>query len=199
MAEIKIEQKKRLWPWLLFILVGLSLLFYFLANRDKNNPESEMVSEPLSNINENDLIAVNENNATVVAYVNFVDNSRNEMSLDHAYTNEALLKLTQATGALAEEVGYEVKADLEKVNGYASLIVKDPFETTHADNIRKAAEVLTSTIQNIQKAKFPTLVNEVADLQSATEAIKPEILTLDQKDAVKNYFGKAADLLQKMN
>jgi hypothetical protein len=77
------------------------------------------------------------------------------MSLDHAYTNEALLKLIEATNAMANEVGYEVQADLEKAKEYAEMITKDPFETTHADNIRKAADILTNVLQNIQKAKYP--------------------------------------------
>jgi hypothetical protein len=199
MAEIKIEQKKRIWPWLLFGLIALSLLFYFVAKRDNNKTEDIAEAQYIEKANENDIIAIEENNAIVAAYIDFVENSKDKMSLDHAYTNEALLKLTQATAAMADEAGYDVKADLEKVDGYAKLIVVDPFETTHADNIRKASEVLTDVLQNIQKAKYPTLIAEVDDLQNATEAIKPAILTLDQKDAVKNYFAKAADLLQKMN
>jgi hypothetical protein len=121
------------------------------------------------------------------------------MSLDHAYTNEALLKLVEATNAIANEVEYDVQADLEKVKEYAKMISSDPFETTHADNIRKADDILTQVLQNIQKAKYPGLADEVSVLKNASESIKLGILTLDQKDAVKNYFAKAADLLQKMN
>jgi hypothetical protein len=36
------------------------------------------------------------------------------MSLDHAYTNEALSKLIEATNAIANEVGYDVQADIAK-------------------------------------------------------------------------------------
>jgi hypothetical protein len=54
-------------------------------------------------------------------------------------------------------------------------------------------------LQNIQKAKYPGLADEVEELKSASESINPEVLTLEQKDAVKNYFAKASDLLQKMN
>jgi hypothetical protein len=43
------------------------------------------------------------------------------------------------------------------------------------------------------------LVDEVTALKSATESIKLGVLALEQKDAVKNYFAKASDLLQKMN
>jgi hypothetical protein len=200
MAEIKIEQKKQIWPWFLVGLVIVALLLYFLVFRD-NGENTEAVTEvdSISNTNESDLLGVKENNGTVTAYVNFVENSKENMSLDHEYTNEALLKLIEATDAIANEVGYDVQADIEKAKEYAKMISSDPFETTHADNIRNADDILTKVLQNIQKAKYPGLADEVTALKSATESIKMGVLTLEQKDAVKNYFAKASDLLQKMN
>lgn len=196
MAEIKIEQKKPIWPWLLVGLVIVALLVYFLVFRDKGE---NIEGDSITYTNESDLLGVKENNGTVAAYVDFVENSKEKMSLDHDYTNDALLKLIEATDAIAIEVGYDVQADLEKVREYANRITKDPFETTHADNIREADEILTNVLQNLQKAKYPSLADEVSALKSALESIKPGVLTLEQKDAVKNYFAKAADLLQKMN
>jgi hypothetical protein len=200
MAEIKIEQKKQVWPWLLVGLVIVALLVYFLVFRD-NDENTEAVTEAdyITNTNESDLLGVKENNGTVVAYVSFVENNEEKMGLDHEYTNEAFVKLIEATNAMANEVGYDVQADIEKAREYAKMIEQDSFETTHADNIRKADDLLTNILQNIQKEKYPGLADEVTALQSASAAIKPGVLTLDQKDAVKNYFAKASDLLQKMN
>jgi hypothetical protein len=178
----------------------LAILIYFLVFRDsKNKQESAPEAVYNSNTYAPDLIGIYENNSTVVAYIDFVENTKKEMSLNHAYTNEALLMLSAAVEAMASEVGYEVQADMEKVKEYAEMITVNPFETTHADNIRKADDVLTQVLENIQKAKYPGLANEVLELKIASKAIKPGILTLDQKDAVKNYFAKASDLLQKMN
>ncbi|PKP32220.1 MAG: hypothetical protein CVT99_05615 [Bacteroidetes bacterium HGW-Bacteroidetes-16] len=200
MAEIKIEQKKQIWPWLLVGLVIAALLVYFLVFRDPGKiTEAVAEADDITNTNEPDLIGVNENNATIAAYVNFIDNNKEKMGLDHEYTNEALLKLIEATNAMADEVGYEVRADLDKAKEYAKMITEDPFETTHADNIRKADDIITNVLQNIQKAKYPGLANEVETLRSASESIKPGVLALEQKDAVKNYFAKASDLLKKMN
>jgi hypothetical protein len=200
MAEIKIEQKKPIWLWLLvgFFIVALLVNFFVFRDDDEN---TEAVTEPnsITNTNESDLLGIKENNGTVEAYVNFVENNNEKMSLDHEYTNEALLKLIEATDAMANEVGYNVQADIEKAREYAKMIVQDSFEITHADNIRNADSILTNILQNIQKAKYPGLANEVTALKSASEAIKPGILTLEQKEAVNNYFAEASDLLQKMN
>jgi hypothetical protein len=200
MAEIKIEQKKTIWPWIIAGLVIAALLIYFLVFRD-NSKNTEAVTEAdyITNTNEPDPSGVRENNGAVAAYVNFVESNKGKMSLDHAYTNEALLKLIEATNAKANEVGYEVRADLGKARGYAKMITNDSHATTHANSIRKAVDILTNVLQNIQKAEYPGLANEVKELKSASESIKPEVLTLDQKDAVKNYFSQASDLLQKMN
>ena len=200
MAEIKIEKKKLAWPWLLAVLVIALLLVGFLVFRDLFvNPEVVTEEDSITNTNETHYLETNENNDTVATYINFVENSKEKMSLDHAYTNEALLKLIEATNAMANEVGYDIQADLEKVREYANMISKDPFETTHADNIRKAADILTNVLQNIQKEKYPGLVDNISAVKSASTSIKPGILTLNQKDEVKNYFAKTAELLQKMN
>ncbi|WP_286817610.1 hypothetical protein [Desulfobacter sp. UBA2225] len=212
MTEIKKKKKKLVWPWVLLGLGVIAVLIYFLAFHDYNGEtnevpkiseligteETDLVSEPVST-EETDLINVKENNSTVAAYINFVETSKNKMSLEHEYTNEALSKLVEATNAMAGEVGYEVRADIEKVKEYAEMIEKDPFATTHADSIKKADDILTNVLQNIQKAKYPGLTNEVAELKIASESIKPGVLTLDQKDGVKTFFSKAADLLHKMN
>ncbi len=198
MAEIKIEQKKQVWPWLLAGLVIAGLLFYFLEFRDNGN-NIEVLSEADSGTNSHNLLGVKENNSTVAAFVSLVENDSNKMSLDHAYTNEALLKLIAATNAMAKEIGYDIGVDIEKVKEYAKMISKDPFETTHADNIRKADDIITKVLQNMQLDKYPWLTDEIEELKIASSSINPEILTLDQKDAVKNYFAKAADILQKMN
>ncbi|MDQ7818873.1 MAG: hypothetical protein RDU14_17730 [Melioribacteraceae bacterium] len=192
MAEIKIEKKKTAWLWVTLGLILIAAFIYFMYFND-GIKETEKVPETT------DLIGVNENNNIVKAFVDFIETDSMKMSLDHAFTNEALLKLTDATNAMADEVGYEVKADMDKVKEYAEVITKDPFDTSHADDIRRATDILTTVLQNIQKAKYPGLTNEAAELRNASSAINPDVLTLDQKDAVKSFFRNAADLLKKMN
>lgn len=200
MAEIKIEQKKQVWPWLLAGLVVAALVIYFMMDNDNvNTTEAATEENYISDENNSNLLDVKENNSTVAAFISFVENDNNRMGLDHAYTNEALSKLTAATKAMAGEIGYEIQADLEKVEESAILITNEPFETSHAKNIRNATDRSTTSLQNMQSAKYPTLKNEAKQLKSASESINPDVLTLEQKDAVKNYFAKAADLLKKMN
>jgi hypothetical protein len=200
MAEIKIEQKKQVWPWLLAGLVVAALVIYFVMdNDDANTTEADTEENYVSETNESNLVDVKENNNTVAAFISFVENDTNRVSLDNAYANEALLKLTAATHAMAKEIGYDARADLDKVNESTLLVANEPFESSKAKNFRNATDVSTTSLQNMQLAKYPTLADEVDDLKSASSAIDPSAITSEQKDAVKNYFAKAADLLKKMN
>jgi hypothetical protein len=190
MTEIKIEKKKTIWPWLLLLgIIAVVWLYFFRYDK----------RETMETADNKALIDVHENNSTVAAYVIFINSDTNKMSLDHAYSSEALTKLTDAVDAMATEAGYDVKVDIAKAKQDADDITKDPLATTHADKISSAADVLSTALQNMQQAKYPELSAEAADVKTAAEAIKPEVLTLDQRDAVKSFFRKAADLLNKMN
>lgn len=192
MAEIKIEKKKSVWLLVLLIFGVTAVLLYLLSLND-GSQKMEKIPETT------DLLSAHENLATVIAFVVFVESDSNKMTFDHAYTNEALLKLVEATNAIADEVGYDIKADIDQVKEYAEIITVEPYETTHANNIRKAADILTNILQNIQQAKYPGLSNEVVQLRNASSLINPDVLTLNQKNAVKSFFSSAADLLKKMN
>ena len=202
MAEIKIVQKKQVGLWLLAGIALAILLYYFLVFRDNTtNSTTELVTETksVSGTNENNLLGVKENNSTVAAFVSFVENNSSRVNFDYAYTNEALLKLTSATDAMADEIGYDIQADLDEVKESIGLVANEPFETSNAKNIRNATDNSTTALQNMQLAKYPWLTDEVEELKSASVSINPESLLTGQKDAVYNYFAKAADLLQKMN
>lgn len=200
MAEIKIEKKKQIWPWILTGLVVAALVVYFVGFRDNNENKAVVAdADNTTETNDSDLIAVNENNSTVAEYVNFIRNSNENMTLDHEFTNEALLKLNDATSAMADEVNYDINADMDKVRNLANEITEDPYETSHADKIKKSSEIITNVLQNIQNAHYPSLANDVSDLKSASQSIKTDVLTLDQKSEVKAFLNKAADVLEKMN
>lgn len=191
MTEIKIEKKQPVWPWILLVLGLLFAAWFFFFRNDK--------VDPMGTSDKTALLDVHENNSVVANYVMFINADTNTMSLDHAFTSKALTDLTDAVEAMATAVDYDVKVDIAKAKQFAQEITQDPLSTTHADKIRSAAEVLSTALQNMQMAKYPALNAEAAAVKSAASAINAETLTLDQRDAVKSFFRKAADLLNKMN
>ncbi len=192
MAEIKIEKKPPVWPWILAALALVALLLYFFVwNRDD--------TDTMATTDEMDMAGPAASTGAVAEYIDYVNNDADKMGLDHDYANAALEKLTRAVEAKAADTGYDVKADLDEVQQYADNITKDEFATTHANSIRKADETLARALQNMQMAKYPALSAEAEAVTNAANQINPDVLTLDQKGAVKGFFSRAADLLQKMN
>jgi hypothetical protein len=197
MTEIKIEKKKLKWPWVLLIVIILAALAYYLLFAGNKEEIAEAIEAP-EFTEVVDQIGIKEDNVIVAAYVTFIDADK-KMNLDHKYTNEALLKLTDATQAIAGELDYRIQGDLERVKEIAAFIKVNKLDTLHADSIRVATDIITGELRNIQLAKYPGLKNDITELSAASIAINPTVLTLDQKVEVKAFFRKAADLLLKMN
>jgi cbb3-type cytochrome oxidase subunit 3 len=199
MTEIKIEKKKRKRPWILLLIITLIFIAYYLLLTGNKEEIAEAIK--VSNIEEaevNEPISIKEDNVIVAAYVAFIDAGK-EMDLEHAYTHEALLRLADATQAIAGAVDYVLQVDLGQVREIAAFIQVDKFDTMHADSIRVATDIITTELSNIQVTKYPGLKSDIVELSAASAAINPTIHTLDQKDAVKLFFREAAELLVKMN
>ncbi len=195
MAEIKIEKKKPIWPWVLIGLVILALILYFFVFKDKMN--SQLVNDSADTT----AMAMDHQttNDAVTAYINFVKGDTDSMSLDHEYSHEALTKLANATEAMASKTGVDVSADLNEAKQLSQQITENPAATTHADDIRKANTIIARALSTIQQAKFPDLGAESENLMNDAKAVDENDLTLDQKSTVKAFYDTAADLLQKMN
>jgi hypothetical protein len=192
MTEIKIQKKKSILPYVIIGIIVLGVIAYFLYTSSYETTGGKPLSK-------NDLTSVRENNAQVNAYLSLTLSGNPEMALDHAYMNEALTKLADATEAMANEVGFDIKADIDKVKVLAEKITKDPYAVTHSSDIRKAGDIISESLNSMQKAYFPGLKNEAAEVQRTVANINPQILTLDQKDYINTFLRSAADLLQKMN
>lgn len=200
MTEIKIEKKSPIWPWILLCLIIVAVLIYVFAfndddetdNRRDNRTEQKM--EETQNTSQ-----AASNNSAVTAYVHFIQKDNDSMGLDHEFTNEALSKLTEATTALANEIDYNIRRDIEELKTHTDQVNTDPFETTHANSIRKSADILSDVLKNIQQEAYSDLGSEADKVKNAAKAIKPETQTLNQKEDVKNFFNESANLLEKMN
>ncbi|MDQ6890961.1 MAG: hypothetical protein M3Z56_11870 [Bacteroidota bacterium] len=198
MAEIKIKKKKTIWPWIIAGLLILAAIIYFLFFR---NDHDDVVADTTTTAaaDTTGMASTNQNNSAVTDYVAFINSDTATMGLDHVYTHTALVKLANATKAMADKAGYDVQADIDKAKGYTDKITDDPTATTHADNIKNAAGILSTALQNLQQAKYPQLSSEAQKVKEASADISMADVTLDQKHTVKTFFSDAADLLKKMN
>lgn len=201
MAEIKIEKKNApMWPWILVALAFIIILIYLFYPREERFDRDEMTSITSGeSYAKSDTLEVTGNATAVLAFVNYIHDDQDKMNLDREFTNEAMVRLTNATNAMADEINFDIKKDMVELKSQMDKISTDPFETTNANSIRSAAGILAGTLQNIQRNAFSGLAQEADVLKNSAENIQPNMMPLDQKEAIKNYFIQASELLEKMN
>ena len=202
MAEIDIEKKKPIWPWIILVLVILALLYFLVFDNDEEVVEDENNIEEFGEdpaLEENAQTTTWEDETGEVAgYLAHVgDESR--MGIDHEYTNAALLELIDAVKAKAEEMNFDISADMQEVKQHAQKIEEDPMAVTHANTIKEAGKQLADILENMQEEEFPALSNEVQEVKTAASNIDGSVQTLDQKDQINKFFNEAGDVLKKMS
>ena len=211
MAEIKIEKKKPIWPWILVILLILAAIYFFWYYNDNEfeNNDAVLDNDTISQIDETAVYGTNTTAAysgiygdtvtepALVDYFTYIDND--EMGRDHSYTNGALMHLINATEAEADELGVDITANLDLARKNATTISNDPDSLEHGAKIKEAATEISNALTTIQTQKFPALSEEAAKVNESAADIDPQTETLAQKETTKSFFENAARLLQKMN
>jgi hypothetical protein len=192
MAEIKIEKKTPIWPWLLVGLLLLALILYFAMRDDRE--DGYVAGDRDRDTTEQ---RVENREGAVSEYVHFVESD--SMGDDHQYTREAFSRLVRAVRAKADEVNHDISADLAQAEENVNRITNDPNSTTHANSIKNASEKLTQAMGNLQQAKFDGLNNEMQRVREASNSINPQTLALNQRNEIKSFLSNSADLLKKMN
>jgi len=217
MAEIKIEKKQPVWPWILLGLIILGVILYFLLSDndrvddmdDNNNTEEVDTTYQTTGTNDrntatwpdddtNRIPTATANNESINTYLAHVGNT-SRMGVEHEYTNNALLHLINAVDYKAQEQNVNIQTDLTAIRNDARTITQNPQATNHANHIKNAATKLATAMEKIQKEKFPNLTQDVAEVKTAAQEIDTSAQTLDQKDKINAFFNEAADALRKMS
>lgn len=197
MAEIKIKKKAPIWPWIVGALV-VALLVYLLVFNDKDDDVDDMVV-----VGETEQVVVPDTvdntspdvRTSEIDEYNMYVTDQNNMDMSHEYSSNALTKLIAATKATANNLGVDVNADLSEAEKKANEITDNPESLKHANMIKDAAQKITNALKTIQTEKFPDLDSQYKEVETAVSNIDAKKTTLDQKDAIKGFFGKASNLL----
>jgi hypothetical protein len=200
MAEIKIEKKQPVWPWIFGLLVVAALIYLLFFNDstaviDNNNTTNDTIVDRNELQDNTDL---DENFSDVAAFVTFIKNDDGKMTLDHDYSHSTLTKLIDATEEVALLNDFDAKVDFDKARQLADEITTNPEVGNHADFIKEATSRISTVLQNLQAANFPDLKAEADQAKMTSDAINVQELALNQKESIKGFYDAAADLLEKM-
>lgn len=209
MAEIKVEKKKPIWPWIIVGLIILVILYFlFFTGDDDAATDDTFENEQIQDTTYQETQRVGTTTweqqrdtmgqGSIDRYISHVgDQSR--MGVDHEYTNNALIHLMNAVQAKANELDVNIDADMEQIRQEAQEITRNPQSTNHANKIKSAGSRITDVLENLQKEEFPDLSNDVQEVRTAVEEIDPSVQTLQQRDKINRFFNEAAEVLRNMN
>jgi hypothetical protein len=214
MAEIKIEKKKPIWPWIIVGLIILGIILYFLlaGNNDDMDDMDDMDDNRTEQVRDTTYTDAQRrgtgtwdetsrdtlNDDGVSAYLAHVGD-RERMGVDHEYTNNALIHLIDAVEAKAAEVNMDIDKDLQEMREDAEEITRNPQATNHADKIKETGEKIADVLERIQEENYPNLSGEVDDVRTALQEIDSSTLTLEQKEEINSFFNEAANVLRSMS
>jgi hypothetical protein len=139
MTEIRNEKQKPAWPWILGLIVFGGIIYFFFF-RDNGNMTAGT---------DGGLLPGKE----VRGYLQLVENDTDTMGLSPDYTNEAIIRLTEASRAAALQNDVDVNEDLTSAQNYPGNFTQETFNTSRADTIRVVTGHLATALIKIQEAK----------------------------------------------
>ena len=215
MAEIKIEKKKPIWPWILVVLIILAVIaFFWFNNNQKLNGEDLLVIDN-DTIIQSDNHRINNNididsitlytgmygtvrkEQSIADYLRFVDNNDRTATNDQYYRT-AFFKLITVVKRESEINNVDVESNIAAAMKDAEKLTNDPEITKTADNIREAAQEVSKALKTIQQKSFNTLSSEADAVSTAANNIQSKGETAQQQTNIDVFFDKAAVMLQKM-
>ncbi|MGB3466666.1 MAG: hypothetical protein WBA74_15400 [Cyclobacteriaceae bacterium] len=201
MAEIKIEKKKPVWPWILLALLIVAAVAYFVLddddaeNRVTDIEDTEQVEKVSADISDRKTMAYESSNE----FSQYVANEDGKMGLDHVYTHKAFEKLIDAIKEVADNNDYDITVDLQKATDLSDQIKKDPMSLKHANMIKSGFMITSKALENIKNAKYSDAEMSIDELKTIASQLNVDEPTLDQKTVVKSYFDTSAEVIKEMN
>lgn len=215
MAEIKIEKKKPVWPWVLVVIIILAAIYFFWYYNDRNFDSNNdlfqrdtisQLEEPHQNENElrdtktlyTGSYGTVRKEEALADYFIFVDNLDNK-SADKGYYQTAFFKLITATKRQSEIEMVDVSNNILEAMKSAENLTNDPTKTAIADNAKKAADEVSKALKTIQEKEFDNLSDEMKEVENAVTGIDGGQTLDKQANNIDTFLDKTARLLQKMN
>lgn len=205
MAEIKIEKKRPVWPWIILIVVLVAVALFFILRTDTEQ-SSQVEDEDMENFEE--MSSGNNNSETTMQWEDEEDSLSSQynragrkttpeetrLGSDAVYTSTAFMELINSLRTKAAEQKIPLQAEFQQLQQQAEKI-NSGYEATSA---RELANKIADIIQNIQQQKYPQLEKQVQEVKSAAGDIGSAD-TFEENENLHEFFSKAKAALQQMN
>lgn len=212
MAEIKIEKKRPIWPWVLVTLLVLALVIYFVyenrEDEDYNDDfNDDVTTEQIDSINSDMDNAYDSNQDYSSTFDEFsaFENSISDstrIAVDSSYTKKAFSNLAKAVVNRAEEDSLQDSEALTDLRAYTTLnttISSTPNASGESKNFKTASDKVAKVLEAIQAKNYPELQSHISDLNQITSKIDGSVSMEKQQAALYAFFSKSKEVLEAMN
>ncbi|MDW5290316.1 hypothetical protein [Formosa sp. PL04] len=211
MAEIKIEKKRPIWPWIigLLVVIGIILFLFYAMSKDDNYPNDTITNEysrtDTINANRSAIYNTTPTNDTVEHYassatylVKLQETLKDSATIgtDAAQTTQALKNLAYATAAKAEESNVYDTAALKNLE---SQLEQHTMTSDTPLDLKTMSADITAVIADIQTSRAPNLNTEVSTLKQTSEKLSASTAWAKQQNTIQDYLKQAHNILVNIN
>ena len=212
MAEIKIEKKKPVWPWVLLIVILLAIAAFIIyqnqASDDFNEDFDDEYSDAEIENNEDDTVyqdnaiydTIRNDEYGTAAMTALMESMRDStrFGTDSTYTKNALKSLAQLTVSKAEAYNLESSAALTNLQQYAESNVSSESRMDKNNQLqtqlKKVTDEVVQVIQQLQP-KTNIAAETVNSLKSTANKISATTALSKQQATLQTFFRQAHDIL----
>ena len=204
MAEIEIERRaNRTWLWVLLALLALALVWWFAVQRhdEPSVVGTNAVAPTVASTGE--AVPNGMTDAGVERFLAHVEQGpmTGDADLSHEYVAEGVRRLATAVSDLAVRDtlgGTALGRQTAALNTLAAQLQDEPRSTAHGDLARAALLSGADLLGEIQRGRFPAAADDVAAARRAAESVLRERPMLEQRQAVREFFTRAANAVRAM-
>lgn len=213
MAEIKIEKKRPVWPWIIVILIILALVIYFVYANRENEDYNDDFNDDVTTEQIDDSINGDMDNAydpqqnyrssfdEFSAFEESISDST-RIAVDSSYTKKAFSNLARVVVGKADESSLQDSEALNDLRAYTTL--STPISSTLkgagvSKNFKIVRDNVVKVLEAIQAKTYPELQSQITDLKQVAAKIDGSISMDKQQAHMHSFFRKSSDVLKAMN
>lgn len=219
MAEIKIEKKKPIWPWILLALVILGIIAYVLSTRDTDDFNDD-ADDYMSNDIDTTAVDTSGNGAiydpngsmtdSTDTYRNDANKAMEELMMamkdssrfgtDSTHTKSALNNLAKLTVAKARLAKLESSTALNTLEQRVDMTAPtNATSETLSQHFKSVSDAVVNVIEELQKKQTPNKEDAVSKLKATASKLSPSLDLAKQQTNIQLFIRQAHDLLHSMN
>ncbi|MDT0650216.1 hypothetical protein [Autumnicola edwardsiae] len=198
MAEIRVEKKKPVWPWILVaILILLALLYFFVwadGNESDDDAQDDDQIEQLEQYETEEYAENDYPENAIGRYLNYVDRGDDDDVLgnDPRSQQKAMMLLLEAVEEKSIELNHTPGPEMESISQW------EPQQ--QLDSIRQTGKVVVDNLEAIQRDQYPELEDEVQGLRADLDELAEGSSSDEERDLfLGGFFTQAADILREMD